>query len=137
MGSARRVAVKWAGIAAGAALLVFSNLASAAEAGLDGAALLAYCEHAERDDPKANVYRAGACIGFIQGTLKGWEAAASVRKARLNYCITPGLKFDGILRAVTTYLRADPSRLHGKAELLVISAVQQAFPCAPGSKKKR
>ena len=127
--------MNWAAIVVAAPLLVSSSLALAAEAGLDGAALLAYCEHAERDDAKANVYRAGACIGFVQGTLKGWEAAASVRNARPNYCIAPGLKFDGILRAVTTYLRADPSRLHGKAELQVISAVQLAFPCAPGGGK--
>jgi hypothetical protein len=42
---------------------------------------------------------------------------------------------DQILRAVTKYARADPSRQHGQAELLVISAVQQAFPCAPGDLK--
>jgi hypothetical protein len=99
---------------------------------MDGRKLLDYCQHAENDTaPKANPFRAGYCLAFIEGTLKGWEAAAAVRNARPNYCIKPGIKFDQILRAVTKHLRADPSSLQGQGELLVITAVQQAFPCAP------
>lgn len=103
---------------------------------MDGKQLLAVCEHAERDaGPKVSPFRAGQCLGFIAGTLKGWEAAAAVRNTRPNYCIRPGVTLDELLRAVTQYVRADPSRQHGQAELLVISGVQQAFPCAPGDLK--
>ena len=124
-------------LAAAAAFVAWSDPSPGAEARMDGQQLLAHCEHAERDDVKtSNPFRAGHCIGFISGTLRGWETAASVRNARPNYCIAPGVKFDQILRAVTTYVRADASRQHAQAEILVISAVQQAFPCAPGELKR-
>jgi hypothetical protein len=120
----------------GSALLLCVAFSPGAQAQMDGRRLLDYCEHAEKDaDAKANPFRAGNCLGFIEGTLKGWEAAAAVRNARTNYCIRPGVTFDQILRAVTKYLRADPSRLNAQAELGVITAVQQAFPCAPGEQK--
>jgi len=123
---------------AAAALLVTSHASPAAEAVRpDGAWLLAYCEHVEKADvqAKSNPFRAGQCIGFITGTLKGWEAAATVRNMKPNYCIRPGVKLDDILSAVLKYVRADPGRQAAQAEMLVISAVQQAFPCAPGELK--
>ena len=107
------------------------------EARMDGATLAAHCEHVAKPDDaqKSNPFRAGQCLGFITGTLKGWEAAAAVRKMRPNYCIPPGVTVDQITRAVTQYVRADPARRHADAELIVISAVQQAFPCAPAQPK--
>src|SRR5688572_17221915 len=120
-----------------AALLTWSGALSAAEVRLDGQWLLASCEHAEKDEAqKPNPFRAGRCLGFISGTLKGWEAAAAVRNVRPNYCIRPGVTVDQIVRAVTKYTRADASRQHAQAEMLVISAIQQAFPCAPGELKR-
>jgi hypothetical protein len=121
---------------AGAVLLFCGTFAGGAQAQTDGRRLLDYCEHAEKDaDPQANPFRAAYCLAFIEGTLRGWEAGASVRDAHPNYCIATGTKFDQIMRAVTKYLRADASRLKGQAELQVITAVQRAFPCAPAQKK--
>ena len=121
-------------LAAVAALLACSSPSPAAEqVRVDGQWLVTYCDHAEKTDaPKINPFRAGQCLGFITGTLKGWEAAAAVRNARVNYCIRPGVTVDQMVRAVTKYVRADPSRSHAQAEMLVVSAIQQAFPCAPG-----
>ena len=123
--------------AAVAALLAWSTPSPAAEVRVDGQWLVAYCDHAERTDAqKINPFRAGQCLGFITGTLKGWEAAATVRNARPNYCLRPGVTVDQIVRAVTKYVRADPSRSPAQAEMLVISAVQQAFPCKPEDLKR-
>ena len=109
-----------------AALLAWNAPSPAAEARMDGQWLLASCEHAEHDEAqKPNPFRAGRCLGFISGTLKGWEAAAAVRNARPNYCIQPGVTVDQIVRAVTKYTRAEVSRQHAQAEMLVLSAIQQ------------
>ena len=122
---------------AGAVLLLCAGFAGSAQAQTDGRSLLDYCEHAEKDaDPKANPFRAAYCLAFIEGTLRGWEAGAIVRDAQPGYCIATGTKFDQIQRAVTKHLRADPSRLKGQAELQVITAVQQAFPCVPREQKR-
>ena len=123
--------------AAVAALLAWSSPTPAAEVRVDGQWLVTYCEHAEKTDAqKINPFRAGQCLGFITGTLKGWEAAAAVRSAPVNYCIRPGVTVDQIVRAVTKYVQADPSRSHAQAEMLVITAIQQAFPCTPQDLKR-
>jgi hypothetical protein len=122
---------------AGALLLFCGSFAGGAQAQTDGRSLLDYCEHAEKDaDPKANPFRAAYCLAFIEGTLRGWEAGAIVRDTQPGYCIATGTKFDQIQRAVTKHLRADPSRLKGQAELQVITAVQQAFPCVAREQKR-
>jgi hypothetical protein len=129
--------VKSSVLAAAAVLFAWSGPSPAAEARMDGLRLLSYCEHAEKDDAQtSNPFRAGQCLGFVTGTLKGWEAAAAVRNARPNYCIRHGVTVDRIMRAVTQYVRADTARHQAQAEMLVISAVQRAFPCAPGELKK-
>ena len=124
-------------LTAAVALLASSGPSPAAEVRMDGQWLLASCEDVEKSEAqKPNPFRAGRCLGFIAGTLKGWEAAAAVRNAHANYCIRPGVTVDQLVRAVTKHIRADPARQHAQAETLVISAVQQAFPCAPGELKK-
>ena len=101
---------------------------SAADGPIDTPRLLAYCEEAEKD-AGANQFRAGYCYAFIEGTLRGWEAAAFVRDAPVNYCIGSGVTLGQIVRTVVKSLRDNPADMRGRAEVSVISAVQKAYPC--------
>jgi hypothetical protein len=114
-----------------AALGVTIAPSSAAEAPTDGQRLLAYCEEAEKEGTNVNAFRAAYCMAFVEGTLRGWEAGAYVRDAPTNYCITPGTTLGQMVRVVTKSLREkNPGELRGKGEVLVIAAIQKAFPCA-------
>ena len=119
-----------------AALLCLAGSARAGEAIFDGTRLLLYCEEADKDPARANPFRLGHCLGFVEGTLRGWEAGALVRNMPVNYCIPPGIKFDDMLRSVLKHMRANQAEMHGKADLLVISAVQRTYPCT-GAPQKR
>ena len=107
----------------------------AAETVTDGEKLLTYCAEAEkRDAPKINPFRAGFCMAFIEGTLRGWEARASIGNAPFNYCIPNGIKIGALVSTVTGYMRENPSARAGKAEISVIQAIQRAYPCVPRPK---
>ena len=110
-------------------LVLAASSLRAAEGPTDGHKLLSYCEEALKDTPGVNPFRAGYCMAFIEGTLRGWEAAAYVRDAPTNYCITPGTTLAQSTAAVTKHLRENPGELRGKGEILVIGAIQKTFTC--------
>jgi hypothetical protein len=124
-----RNAVAWQSLLAAATLLVLAGQSPAAEAPTDGQRLLAYCDDAQKDTGDVNPFRAGYCMAFIEGALRGWEAGAYVRDASTNYCITPGVTLGELMRVVVKSLRENPSELRVKGEIVVIGAVQKAFPC--------
>jgi hypothetical protein len=126
--------VKWKAALAVASLLFNAGMSGAAEAPTDGQKLLQYCQDAEKEGADVNPFRAGYCMAFIEGTLRGWEAGAYVRDASTNYCIPPGATLGTIMRIVTKHLRDNPGDQRIKGEIVVISAVQKAFPCGPGRK---
>ena len=104
---------------------------AAEEVSTDGEKLLAYCAHAEADNTKTkiNPFRAGFCMAFIEGALRGWEAHALVRNAPLNYCIPAGIKVGALVSTVTRYISENPTARAGKGEIAVIQAIQRAYPC--------
>ena len=110
------------------AALAAASVSHAADGPIDTPRLLAYCEEAQKE-AGANPFRAGYCYAFIEGTLRGWEAAAFVRDAPTNYCIAPGVTLGQIVGVVVKSLRDNPADMRGRAEVSVISAVQKAFPC--------
>ena len=101
----------------------------AADAPIDTPRLLAYCEEAQKAGTDVNAFRAGYCYAFIEGTLRGWEAAAYVRDAPVNYCMGAGVTLGHIVDVVVKSLRENPAEMRGRAEVSVIAAVQKAFPC--------
>ena len=113
------------------ALLASINASHSAEVMMDARRLLTYCDEAEKSKYEANNYRTGFCVAFIEATLRGWEAGALVRNAPVNYCFPKGLRLHDILRTVTAHLRASAHELGDRAELIVIRAVQKAYPCSP------
>ena len=106
----------------------------AAEGFTDGEKLLTYCADAESDSPKVNPFRAGWCLGFVEGALRGWEAHALVRNAPLNYCVPPGTHVGALVKTTMQYVRENPAARAGRAEISLLQALQRAYPCAPPKK---
>ena len=106
---------------------------SAADATTTTKQLLSYCDEWQKPQADMSPYRAAYCMAFIEGVLKGWETAASVRDVPVNYCITPGLTVGQIVAAITKTIRANPTA--GKAEMSIISAAQKVFPCSGAAPK--
>jgi len=115
------------------AVFLASPAARAAEGPLNGARLLEYCGEAVKDSPE-NAFRAAYCMAFVDGTLRGWEAGAYARDASPNYCLPPTTSLRQLVSVVSKYIDDNPSALAGRAEILVITAVQKAFSCAPGKR---
>ena len=116
------------------ALFLALPVARAAEGPMNGTRLLEACREALKENPQ-NAYRAAYCMAFVDGTLRGWEAGAYVRDGAPNYCLPPTTTLGQLVSVVSGYIEDNPSALAGRAELLVITAVQKAFPCAPGKGK--
>ena len=132
----RELRVGWRTTLALAWLCVSAPVTFAAEGPTDGRKLLTYCEEAEKDNSKLNPFLVGYCMAFIEGTLRGWEASSQVRDLPYGYCISPGVTIGQMTAIVVKHLRADPTRLSGNAETLVITAFQKTCPCAPGQQKR-
>jgi hypothetical protein len=113
-----------------AALLLVDSRCAAAATPIDTPRLLAYCEEAQKEGVQLNAFRAGYCFAFVEGVLRGWEAAAFVWEHPVNYCIAASTSLGQLVAAVTKALRDNPATMRGRAEVSVIAAVQKAFPCS-------
>ena len=114
---------------AAASLALAASASPAAEGAIDTPRLLSYCDEAVKDTPDVNAFRAGYCLAFVEGVLRGWEAGAYVRDAPVNYCMPSGVTLAQIVRVIVKSLRDNPAEMRGRAEVSVISAVQKAYPC--------
>lgn len=80
-----------------------------------------------------------ACINFVVGAVKGYQlgyrtssthAAIEGVSVDITFCIPPGVVTAGqMMDVVVQYLRARPDRRHLSAAILVIDAMDFAFPC--------
>jgi hypothetical protein len=50
-------------------------------------------------------------------------------KRLLNYCPAPKTKLTQLIRVFTNYARTHPQELHEIAPVLIMRAMQEAFPC--------
>ena len=124
------MSVKCQALAIAASLALAALPAPAADGAIDTPKLLAYCDEAIKDTRDVNAFRAGYCMAFVEGVLRGWEASAYVRDAPVNYCMPAGVTLAQIVRVVVKSLRDNPAELRGRAEVSVIAAVQKAYPCS-------
>lgn len=117
--------------------------ALAADASKDGNMLLGLCgpfvdgldnhllKH-QNTDSIANGY----CIGYLSGIQSINRIMQFIPKSRNLFCIPKenGIPIDQLARIVVKYLRDNPSQLHQNDILLVITALETAFPCIPPQK---
>jgi hypothetical protein len=104
----------------------------------DGNELLSKCEAAERwvthqgtdDDPANGSY----CLGFIDGVMllatdTTVRLVDSDHRSSLPCAPAEGLTTGQAMRVVLKYLNSHPETLHKSAQLLVVLALREAFPC--------
>ena len=97
-------------------LLFFCLISTSAVAQLQfnkGNALKEYCQ-------STNVYEMGFCIGYVVGVADN---------NAMSICMPPGVSQGQIRDIVKKYLNDNPAQLHRDADVLVLNALQQAFPC--------
>ncbi|MBZ5539149.1 MAG: hypothetical protein LAN61_01385 [Acidobacteriia bacterium] len=79
---------------------------------------------------------ASHCTGYILGVVDGYAETEAAEKARLHFS-SPLICFpkEGfmptpqVVRIVVKYLRENPKNLRDHAALLVLLALQEAYPC--------
>ena len=68
------------------------------------------------------------CWGYIAGVNDNQMSHVASGKLR-SYCLPQGVQFDQLAKVVRKYLEDNPAKLHLPGGILVISALEQAFPC--------
>jgi hypothetical protein len=78
------------------------------------------------------------CTGYILGVVDGYAETEAAEKARLHFSSSlicfPKEGFmptPQVVTLVVKYLRENPKSLHDHAALLILLALQEAFPCKP------
>jgi hypothetical protein len=66
------------------------------------------------------------CVGYMRGWVDGYEWGA-------NLCVPEKVTALQLVRIVVKYLRDHPHMLHYTRSFLILTAVQEAFPCASGA----
>jgi hypothetical protein len=114
--------------------LVVGLLLNSSASYADGNTLLQRCSVVEKfTDGKTtdDELGAGVCLGLVKGinlTLT-FIREISGNEAAINTCIPESVNNGQAVRVVLAYLRANPATLHLDEVVLIILALQEAFPC--------
>jgi Rap1a immunity proteins len=101
-----------------------------------GNTLLQACEALEREvrlsgtnvwlPNKADVHK---CWGYMSAVQDLSGAEDETGKRLLGYCPDPKTNLTQHIRVFNNYARTHPQELHEKAPVLILRAMQEAFPC--------
>lgn len=100
----------------------------------DGNQLLSDCQSAiqliENNGKEGNAFRAGTCIGVITGvtSLRGITNPALPKQAQTCFP-TPAPPNIQAARIAVKYLQENPEKLNLDDGILMLFALQRAFPC--------
>lgn len=117
--------------------------AYAADEKKDGNRFLSLCApFVDGLDSQASTHRnheaiaEGYCIGYFNGLQSLNRIMQFMPDNRSLFCIPKenGIPIPQLARIVVKYLRDNPSHLHNDDILLVIAALQEAFPCVTPQK---
>jgi hypothetical protein len=80
-------------------------------------------------------FESGACIGFIQGVINGFNSGAIVQHGRGNeqrsifdLCVPNGVTTGQTTKVILAYADKHPEQLHYPADVIVTKAVSEAWP---------
>ena len=123
----------------GTLFLTATPFVHAAATAFDGTGLLTHCEAAirlaDRQQPNDGDAQSGAyCLGFVNGIMEMATDTAvtlvnSDHRTSLPCAPAEGLTTGQAVRVVLKYLNLHPETLHKSAQLLVVVALREAFPC--------
>ena len=114
--------------------LVVGLLLNSSASYADGNKLLQQCSEVEKvmdgtmTDDK---FGASFCLGLIGGIQQTVKIVREIsgNEAAINTCIPENVNNGQAVRVVSAYLRANPAKLHKDEMVLIILALQEAFPC--------
>ena len=119
--------------------LVLAILSGSVAAGVPstGSTLLTSCEQAEdiaRTPPGtlsgADIGQAESCVAFVVGVKSGVRIGEIIRAGEQSLiCASPQVTVGQFMRVVLAWLRANPQRVHEASDILVATALRDAFPC--------
>jgi len=128
--------------------LAFGLLSSAPAAAMSGSELLANCTEVVKGAdgaPNVDPYKAGQCMGYIQGFGEGVKVSAlgasgdmAEYEKRRFFCVPQGVTNLQMVRVLVKALRSQPeARLREEAGVLAGIALRRAYPCKPGGTQTR
>ena len=103
----------------------------------DGRTLLEHCGNGLRviDTSTNHLFDGGYCMAYIRGFADGYTLAGSKRPVEEQICVPASVSLEQLMRVMKKYLEDNPNKLHQNAAILTSSALRNAFPCAPGTKR--
>jgi hypothetical protein len=75
------------------------------------------------------------CVGFVSGFMVGAEAETALVKSKIGrktpemFCRPNNIEHGQVVRIVLKYIRSHPEEAHRVTELIMVSALGEAFPC--------
>jgi Rap1a immunity proteins len=80
-------------------------------------------------------FESGACVGFIQGVINGFNSGAIVQHGRgneqhpiLDLCVPNGVTNGQATKVILAYADKHPAQLHYPADVIVTKAISEAWP---------
>ena len=117
----------------GRILVLAIAVAVSLAADMRGDELLEHCQAYERfnetQEIRSDLMSAGVCLGFITGVQDTIDALMLYKRLATFVCPPQGLTRGDTVTLVIRYLEKNPKYLELTANLAVIAALQNAFPC--------
>lgn len=71
-------------------------------------------------------YDTGECLGYIAGT---FDSIVPILEPRGSFCLPKPLRILTLELIVKNYLKLHPEKFHYSGAFLILSALEEAFPC--------
>lgn len=93
---------------------------------IDGETLKTWCHQSVEKSPGSDLatFRDGYCMGMTEGVM-----ALAGQRSLMAFCAPEPTSKTMLLRTVLSFLDAHPERLKASAEVLILEALGEAYPC--------
>jgi hypothetical protein len=113
------------------ALLIAALVSAPAQAGekeksvWTGNNLINACRESTTGSTKTSAFEQGICLGTVAGLM----GVGRHLKPELSFCPPPNASFAQATRVLVKYMDANPEQLHKTLNVLIVNALQEAWPC--------
>lgn len=68
-------------------------------------------------------------VGYISGSIDAITASKMLLSAKPVACVSDGVTYTQLSDIIQNYLKKEPKERHIGAPILIITAIQEAYPC--------
>jgi hypothetical protein len=86
--------------------------------------LINACRESTTGSTKTSAFEQGICLGAVFGLM-----GARPMKPELSFCPPPSASVAQGTRVLVKYMDANPEQLHKTLNVLIVNALQEAWPC--------